>query len=101
VKESAEWDIFVELALWAHCTSINSSTQLSPFMIVYGIQPQFSADQFQPQNLWNHMTQIVKGLLKLCDHAKIAIKRTQQSIKNAYSVKSTKQMFKIGDQVTI
>ena len=51
VDESAEWDIFVEPALWAHRTSINSSTQLSPFMIVYGIQPQFPADQFQPQNL--------------------------------------------------
>ncbi len=46
VNESAEWDIFVEPALWTHRTSINSFTQLSPFMIVYGIQPQFPADQF-------------------------------------------------------
>ena len=41
VDESAEWDIFVEPALWMHCTSINSSTQLSSSMIVYGIQPNF------------------------------------------------------------
>src|SRR6266540_6862267 len=47
IDESAEWDIFVELALWAHHTSINSSIQLSSFMIIYGIQPQFLADQFQ------------------------------------------------------
>ncbi len=101
VDESAEWDIFVKLALWAHWTSINSSTQLSLFMIVFRIQPQFSADQFQPQNLWNCMMQIVKRLPRLCDHVKIAIKRAQQSMKNAYSVKSIKQIFKIGDQVTM
>src|SRR6266540_4052006 len=101
VNESAEWDIFVEPALWAHRTSINSFTQLSPFMIVYGIQPQFPADQFQPQNLWDRMMQIVEGLSRLHDRAKIAIKRAQQSMKNAYSVKSTKQRFKIGDQVTM
>ncbi len=101
VKESAEWDIFVELALWAHRTSINSSIQLSPFMIVYEIQPQFLADQFQPQNLWDRMMQIVKGLPRLRDRAKMAIKKAQQSMRNAYPVKSIKQTFKIGDQVTM
>ena len=75
MDESAEWNIFVKLALWTHCTFINSSTQLSPFMIVYGIQPQFPADQFQPQNLWDHMMQIVERLPRLCDRAKVAIKR--------------------------
>ena len=44
VNESAEWDIFVEPALWAYRTSINSSTQLSLFMIVYEIQSQFPAN---------------------------------------------------------
>src|SRR6266540_5438928 len=47
------------------------------------------------------MIQIVEGLPRLRDRAKIAIKRAQQSIKNAYPVKSTKQSFKIGDQVTM
>ncbi len=41
--------------------------------------------------------QIVKELSRLLDHAKMAIKWVQQSIKNAYPVKSTKQMFKIED----
>src|SRR6266542_5377191 len=45
------------------------------------------------------MMQIVEGLPKLRDHAKMAIKRAQQSMKNAYPVKSTKQTFKIEDQV--
>src|SRR6266540_2987465 len=93
VNESAEWDIFVEPALWAHRTSINSFTQLSPFMIVYGIQPQFSADQFQSHNLWDRMMQIVEGLPRLRDRAKMAIKRAQQSMQNAYPVKFTKQNF--------
>ena len=31
----------------------------------------------------------------------MAIKRAQQSMKNVYPVKSTKQNFKIGDQVTM
>ncbi len=75
VDESAEWDIFVESALWTYRTFINSFTELSPFIIVYGIQPQFPANQFQPQNLWDCMMQIVKELSRLRDHAKIAIKR--------------------------
>ncbi len=45
--------------------------------------------------------QIVEGLLRLRDRAKMAIKRVQQSMKNTYLVKSTKQTFKIGDQVTM
>ena len=36
-------------------------------MIVYEIQSQFLADQFQPQNLWDRMMQIVEGLLRLRD----------------------------------
>src|SRR6266540_7031065 len=75
MNESVKWNIFVESALWAHRTSINSFTQLSPFMIVYEIQPQFPADQFQPQNLWDRMMQVVEGLLRLCDRAKMVIKR--------------------------
>ena len=47
------------------------------------------------------MMKIVKGLPRLRDRAKIAIKKAQQSMKNAYPVKSTKQTFKIGDQVTM
>jgi len=47
------------------------------------------------------MMQIVEGLPRLRDRAKMAIKKAQQSIKNAYPVKSTKQMFKIEDQVTM
>ena len=47
------------------------------------------------------MMQIVERLPKLRDRAKMAIKRAQQLMKNAYLVKSTKQIFKIGDQVTI
>ena len=55
--------------------SINSSTQLLPFMIIYEIQPQLPADQFQLQNLWDHMMQIVDRLPRLRDRAKMAIKR--------------------------
>ena len=51
MNESAEWNIFIEPVLWAHRTFINSSIQLSSFMIVYEIQLQFPADQFQLQNL--------------------------------------------------
>src|SRR6266498_5029674 len=47
------------------------------------------------------MMQIVKELPRLRDRAKMAIERAQQSMKNAYPVKSTKQKFKIGDQVTM
>src|SRR6266498_39165 len=47
------------------------------------------------------MMQIVEGLPRLHDRAKMAIKKAQQSIKNAYPVKFTKQKFKIGDQVTM
>src|SRR6266545_2730063 len=47
------------------------------------------------------MLQIVEGLPRLRNRAKMAIKRAQQSMKNAYPVKFTKQSFKIDDQVTM
>ena len=43
--------------------------------------------------------QIVKGLLRLHDRAKMVIKRAQQLIKDVYLMKSIKQIFKIGDQI--
>ena len=45
--------------------------------------------------------QIVEGLPRLRDRAKMVIRKAQQSMKDAYSVKFTKQMFNIGDQVTM
>jgi len=45
------------------------------------------------------MMQIVKGLLRLHDRAKMVIKRAQQLIKDVYLMKSIKQIFKIGDQI--
>ncbi len=43
--------------------------------------------------------QLVKGLSKLRDRAKRAIKRTQERMKEAYSIKQTKHVFNVGDQV--
>ncbi len=45
LEESADWDLLIGLALFAHYTTINRSIQLSPYMIVYGIEPQFFRDQ--------------------------------------------------------
>src|SRR6266498_4036480 len=45
LEEAADWDLLIGLALFAHRTTINRSTQLSPYMIVHGIEPQFFRDQ--------------------------------------------------------
>ena len=43
-EESADWDLLIGPALFAHRTATNRSIQLSPYMIVHGIEPQFSRD---------------------------------------------------------
>ncbi len=100
-EESADWDLLVGPALFAHRTATNRSTQLSPYMIVHGIEPQFPGDQLPRQTLWDHMKNMAEGMPRLRDRAKMAIRRAQEKMKNAYPVQMTKQSFKIGDKVTM
>src|SRR6266508_3114202 len=44
-KESAEWDKLVEPALYAHRTTVNNSTGLSPYNIVFVIEPRLITDE--------------------------------------------------------
>ena len=50
-EESADWDLLIGPALFAHRITINRSTQLSPYMIVHGIESQFPGDQLTKQTL--------------------------------------------------
>ncbi len=38
-EKSADWDLLIGLALFAHCTATNRLIQLSLYMIVHGIEP--------------------------------------------------------------
>ncbi len=86
-EESADWDLLIELALFAHHITINRSTQLSPYMIVHGIEPQFPGDQLPKQTLWDHMKNMAEGMSRLRDRAKMTIRRAQIKMKNAYSIR--------------
>ena len=45
------------------------------------------------------MKNMAKGMSRLRDHVKIAIRRVQKKMKDAYPVQMIKQSFKIGDKV--
>ncbi len=47
------------------------------------------------------MKNMVEGMLRLRDRAKMAIRRAQIKMKNAYPVQVTKQNYKLGNKVTI
>ena len=47
------------------------------------------------------MKNMADGMPRLRDQAKMAIRRAQEKMKNAYPVQMTKQSFKIGDKVTM
>ncbi len=47
------------------------------------------------------MKNMAEGMLRLCDQAKMAIRRAQIKIKNAYPVQVTKQNYKLEDKVTM
>src|SRR6266542_1505876 len=68
-------------------------------MIVHGIEPQFPEDQLSKQTLWDHMKNMAEGMPRLHDQAKMAIRRAQIKMKNAYPVQVTKQKYKLGDKV--
>ncbi len=89
-KESADWNLLIGPALFAHHIVINKSTQLSPYMIVHGIEPQFPKDQLTKQTLWDHMKNMAEGMPRLRDRAKMTIRRAQIKMKNAYPMQVIK-----------
>ena len=44
LEEAADWDLLINSALFAHRTAVNRSTQLSPFVIIFGIESQYLGD---------------------------------------------------------
>jgi len=66
-EESAEWDKLVEPALYAHRTTVNNSTGLSPYNIVFGIELRLITDEDDrnSQDWWKRLLNIVDGLPQL------------------------------------
>ena len=74
LEESANWDLLIDLVLFIYHIVVNRSTQLLSYIIVYEIKSQFPRDQLSKQILWDHMMNMIEGMSKLHDCAKITIK---------------------------
>src|SRR6266540_7166719 len=102
-EESAEWNKLVEPALYAHRTTVNNSTGLSPYNIVFEMEPRLITDEDDrsSQDWWKRLLSIVDGLPQLRERARRFILRAQEVMKASYPVKETKQVYQVGDQVTM
>ena len=102
-EESAEWDKLVEPVLYAHRTTVNNSTGLSPYNIVFEMEPRLITDEDDrsSQDWWKRLLNIVDGLPQLRERARRSILRAQEVMKASYPVKETKQVYQVGDHVTM
>jgi transposase InsO family protein len=104
-----EWDQFVQSALFAYRTKIQSSTKFDPFFLMYGrkaktpltmkAQEGKTEEEELEWEIEEHVNKITSTLEHVRDEAKKNITKSQQAQKERFDKKIKIQEYNIGDQV--
>ena len=100
VQKHNDWEQYLPLVLYAYCTSVHSSTRVTPFMLVYGRQPTQTglprATAFDPESYSAHLS---TKLAELRDFVDTNLAAAAEHRKSTYDKHSMTWSFKIGDLV--
>jgi len=97
-ENQTDWDDFIPTALFAYRTSIQETTQLSPFEVLFGRQPRLPSDleRFSPDVDENN-----KDFKKKWDQAHKKIRNTNCKRKEQFDKNSHRKPIEIGDSVRL
>ena len=100
-SNQTNWDLYLPLVLFAYRTSEQSTSEDSPFALLYGREPRLgNLDNF---NLGYEPTEFIKNLHRRWKEAKESIVRHAENSKRLYDNKYQKPppLFKTGDLVRV
>ncbi|OMJ26426.1 Retrovirus-related Pol polyprotein from transposon [Smittium culicis] len=88
IKDKSKWDDFLDLAVWATRIRSHSITGISPYFLVYGIEPRIPGDPNPPEKLLNPLesyTSTIERLSSLQERRKGAFELQEKSAKDMVS----------------
>ncbi len=68
-EETIMWDEFIDLALMAYCMIKHVTTEVIPFLLMYGSEAVLPIDKSYDQRMRERMMQIVKEVLHIKEEA--------------------------------
>ncbi|CAF3952955.1 unnamed protein product [Adineta steineri] len=104
-RENNNWDEFLAPVVFAYNTGGHSTTQYSPFQLLYGREPRLPADgpitsfTFRKPN--DYYEQLKKSMKLIHTHARQNTPRKQQQYKNRYDKQRFDLHYAINDRVLI
>lgn len=105
-KNQRDWDIYLPLALFAYRTSINETTEESPFYLLYGRDPVLPANLKYPipttyADERNYKDIITERLQDAWNITRIKIERAQKHQKDNYDKSAITTDYHVGDKVLV
>ena len=104
-RENNNWDEFLLPVVFAYNTGTHSTTQYSPFQLLYGREPKLPTDgpissfTFHKPN--DYYEQLKKSMKLIHSHARQNIVHKQHRYKNRYDKQRSDPHYKINDRVLI
>ena len=100
VTKETDWEQYLPLIMYAYRTTVHSSTQVSPFRLMFGRQPQFNSfpghDVSDPTS---YQKELQAKLAKLQDILETNIVQAASSQKSGYDYGSHIRTFEVNDPV--
>src|SRR5256885_10266894 len=101
--ETSDWNRNITPVLFAYRTSKHLTTEISPFYLIYGREPQLPIDETEAENtnsLVQYLHHLVNDLPLLREIAKDNVTKQQIKQKDNHDQQvRTNQVFQIGDKV--
>ena len=104
-KESNNWDEFLSPVVFAYNTGIHSTTNYSPFQLLFGREPRLPPDErlssftFRKPN--DYYEQLKRSMKLIHSHARENIIRKQHQYKTRYDKRRPDPHYAINDRVLI
>jgi hypothetical protein len=100
-SNQANWDLYLQLVLFAYRTSVQSTTGFSPFEMLYGRETRLG--NMDNYNLGYEPSQFIQDLHNRWQEAKLNILKQAEVVKVAYDSKYVKPppVYEPGEQVRV
>ena len=104
-KEYNNWDEFLLPVVFAYNTGVHSTTEYSPFQLLYGREPRLPADErklsFEFHKPNDYYEQLKKSMKLIHNNARENIVRKQRQYKAQYDKQRSDPRYSVNDRVLI
>ena len=95
VSKYSDWEYYLPLVLYAYRTSVHSSTNVSPFALMYGRQPKTDLSHTPAFDTQSYSAHIRKKLAELRDFVETNLAESAHHQKQAYDQHSNSRKFSV------